>query len=425
MSLINKMLQELDKRHAPQVGQAATSPLAANVRPVKAARVGSEFFWWVLAAIMLLAIAWLGWVMWQLTPRPVVNELALRTSSRAVAGVPALSTQAAPAEESQSASVPLPDVPVQLSSPAPVVNERPVAPVAIVPLPRLDALKLATEITTPIQARTSRAPTPAAKPAVQANAAAANAAAANSAAANAATAKPAAPQSAGKSEAQATTKALTAARTAPVNPVAAAAANDGRIDKRVSASTRERAETEYRRAIGLINQGRMSEGMDGLRSALNLDASYDAARQTLVALLVEQRRFDDAVLVLQRGLDIDPARTDFAMLLARILVDRQEVSGALTVLRKHEPAAGGNADYHAFIAALQQRLGNHKEAIEEYQLALRLSPQAGMWWMGLGISQEASGRKKEAAEAFRQARSSGNLGSDLLAYVDQRLRQLQ
>jgi len=101
------------------------------------------------------------------------------------------------------------------------------------------------------------------------------------------------------------------------------------------------------------------------------------------------------------------------------------VNGALGVMQKYAPAATGNAEYHAFSAALYQRLGRHSDAVEEYQTALRLAPQTGTWWVGLGISQEASDRRKEALTSFQRAQSAANLSQELVAYVDQRLRQLR
>src|SRR5207302_9503717 len=78
-----------------------------------------------------------------------------------------------------------------------------------------------------------------------------------------------------------------------------------------------------------------------------------------------------------------------------------------------------------FAAALFQRLDRHKEAIEQYQAALRLATSAGIWWLGLGISFQAVEQPKEALEAFTRANSAGNLAPDLLGFVEQRLRQLQ
>jgi MSHA biogenesis protein MshN len=167
----------------------------------------------------------------------------------------------------------------------------------------------------------------------------------------------------------------------------------------------------------------MAEGMDGFRAALELDPRHEAARQTLVALLLESKRVDEAAAVLQGGLVANPDNTAFAMLLARILVDRNQVPDALAVLQRHAAPPDRNPDFHAFAGALYQRLGRHDEAILQYESALRLAPSAGVWWVGLGISLQAADRRKEAAEAYGRARSSG-LSTELLAFVDQRLKQL-
>ena len=69
-----------------------------------------------------------------------------------------------------------------------------------------------------------------------------------------------------------------------------------------------------------------------------------------------------------------------------------------------------------------QRLGRHKEAIERYLAAARLAPDDGRWWLGLGLSLESDGRTGEAREAFEHARKGGNLSTELLALVEQKLK---
>ena len=202
-------------------------------------------------------------------------------------------------------------------------------------------------------------------------------------------------------------------------------ADSGKIDRRSSATARDRAEDEFRRGAILVNQGRLAEGMEGLRGALEIDPRHEAARQTLVALLLEARRVDEAVPVLQQGLALNAQNTEFAMLLARIMVERNDVPGALSLLQKHAAPQDRSPEFHAFAAALYQRLDRHAEAIERYQTALRLAPSPGIWWLGLGISHQAARQPKEALEAFTRARSAGNLSPGLVDFVDQRLRQLQ
>jgi MSHA biogenesis protein MshN len=52
---------------------------------------------------------------------------------------------------------------------------------------------------------------------------------------------------------------------------------------------------------------------------------------------------------------------------------------------------------------------------------LRLNPQNGIWWMGLGISLEAQQRRDDAMVAFQRAKASGSLSGELPAFVDKKL----
>ncbi len=381
MSLINKMLQDLDKRHAPQGGLAARAEgLAQHVRPVTPRKIVSDVFWRIMAVAMLVSVGWVAWLVWQLTPRPVVTELAYESASRQV--VPqggtapaALAAPTAPVTAAVTALGPSAGDAAGVGGQLPTASRDKLS---------FDMLRLATEMTTPILER--------ARPVLK-------------------------PATSRKTAAPVRSAALAAASSATVEP--------GKIERRANTTPVERAESEFRRAVALVNQGRIAEGMDGLRNALKISPTHETARQTLVALMLEARRVDEAAEVLQEGLALNPENTGFAMLLARILVERNDASGALAVLQKHPAPPDRNADFHAFAGALYQRLDRHKEAIEQYQAALRLAPSAGIWWVGLGMSYQAAERPKEALEAFNTAKSAGSLAPDLLGFVDQRLKQLQ
>jgi MSHA biogenesis protein MshN len=79
MSLINKMLQDLDRRQA--LGGAAE---AAVVRPSSTPPGRREWFWRILVVLLAVALAWMGWVAIQLLPpRPVATDLAFRAAAQA------------------------------------------------------------------------------------------------------------------------------------------------------------------------------------------------------------------------------------------------------------------------------------------------------------------------------------------------------
>ena len=189
-------------------------------------------------------------------------------------------------------------------------------------------------------------------------------------------------------------------------------------------SPTQRADAEFRKAAMLMQQGRIADAIEGCEAALRLDAGHDAARQTLVALLLEGKRGEDAERVLQDGLKVKPDHTGFSMLLARLQVERGAVEQAVATLEKSLPYADAQADYQAFFAALLQRQNRHKEAITHYQIALRLVPGNGVWLMGYGISLQAVQRTDDARDTFSRALDSKTLSPELQAFVQQKLKEL-
>jgi len=198
-----------------------------------------------------------------------------------------------------------------------------------------------------------------------------------------------------------------------------------RIDKRMKEPTpRQHSDAEFRRAVGLMKQGRIEEAKEGLRSALRLDPTHTTVRQTLAALLVEAGQISEADSVLREGMQLNPVDARLAMTLARVQVSYGSLEEALATLVQAEAQGAGNADYQAFLGTVLQRLSRHEEAISRYLAALQLSPNSGVWLMGLGISLQEEGRLEDAREAFRRARDAENLSPELHAFVDQRLRAL-
>jgi MSHA biogenesis protein MshN len=185
------------------------------------------------------------------------------------------------------------------------------------------------------------------------------------------------------------------------------------------------AENEYRIGANLLNQGRVAEAQERFHAALQQLPGHIGARQALFGLLLQAKRMAEAEQVLQDALRLDAAQPGFAMAMARIQVDRGDTTAAAETLQSAVHVSQANPDYLAFYAALLQRQGRHAQAVEYYQSALALAPRSGVWLMGLGISLQALSRNNEAREAFRRARVADGLSGELQAFVDQRLKQVQ
>jgi len=365
MSLINRMLQDLDRRQALETADA-------GVLRASAARPASrEWFWRVLVVLLTAALAWMGWVAIQLLPRkPLATDLAFVAAGEARARPPAK-------------PVP-PPVVVEPAAPAPIALVAPVAetPPVVAAAPAAlstDALRLATELQTPIIEKPIELPKPAA-----------------------AATKPKA--------------------TAPAPKLAAKPSVDKRERVR---SANDNAESHFRRAALLLNHGRVSEAEEQLVAALQVDPRHGAARQAYVSLLLEQQRVSTARRVLQEALVLEPAQPTFALALARIHAAERDYAAALAVLDSAAPVGQGAADFQAFRGAMLQRLGRHEEALLAYQNAVRDGTPPATAWIGYAISLEAVGKRSLAAQAYRRALTVGPLAAEARDYAESRARALE
>ena len=369
MSLINKMLRDLDARHAPNVDRSA---LPGTLHALPAAPAAAP--WAKVAGGTVLVAAALGAYWMTLRSGPAVQPLQ-------VAVVPGL--------------------------PKPVVVEAPPpALTAIVPPP----------------AAVAEPEKPALPPAAAVVAVAAPAKA--NAPAKAATAKPRAePAAAVRPESKLSGAQERMPAVIPPPPAALVDAGPSAIDKRPrTAPANEAAETEYRKAMAAVRRGATSEAVDGLRTALNLEKKHVSARQALLSVLVEQRQWTEAQALIEEGLALDPAQAGWAMALARLQLEHGKLAEAVETLARHAPYAEQHADYLAFHGLLLQRQKRHGDAAQRYRAALALRPTESRWWYGLGLALESEQKAPEARAAFLRAKETGNLPQELSAVIEQRLR---
>ncbi|MCS0584815.1 tetratricopeptide repeat protein [Massilia pinisoli] len=427
MSLINKMLQDLDARGTPKDGA-----LPGQVKPVERAPArpqGRVIALAVGGAVAVLALGWLGWNQLHRAAKPTpVAVVANPKTAPVVVNVPRSVTGPVQAASVPAASAPAP-------APAPVV-----APPAPAPAPVEAAHAAAADADAPPAKHMTRAERRAERKRLarerkeEEAAARTHAKAEKAAAVRAQDVAPMEPDSEQAREARRAMAQALAARgksvkkssAAMVAAARAAAREEGTKGKHGVQGRQEtaaqRAEGEYRRALVSLQEGRTLDTVASLEQALKYDPAHEAARQTLVGLLIEANRTDEAMRQLQLGLTLDPRQPAMAMLLARLQIERG--GNGIDTLTRTLPHAGNDPDYHAFLAAALARQQRHREAAEQYQLAVRAAPSNGVWWMGLGISLQAEKRTGEALDAFQRARASGGLSQELQGFVERRIQQL-
>src|SRR5438067_1789659 len=103
MSVINKVLRELDQRHA--ISASADHAAPREVRPVRDPGRGHEWLWRIVAALLLVALAWVGWVVYQIQPRRVATDLGIAAGESARREPPRIVAEKTPAQPEPAASL--------------------------------------------------------------------------------------------------------------------------------------------------------------------------------------------------------------------------------------------------------------------------------------------------------------------------------
>jgi MSHA biogenesis protein MshN len=456
VSLINKMLQDLESRKNPQAEAAITKPVYADLKPLNrapSARAPSRRLVMMTALVAVVGVGAYAWTQWG-------NSFVASLSSDKVASKsPPVVARKAVAPRPKPAPVP---APVAVATAAQTEVVTPPASTAPVEKPAEAPAKVAqAQVAPPVTVEPKKPETmPAPKPAVA------------PAGATAKTTKetgywtvsrgetlygisvqtgidllalsrwnslgrepviypgqrlrltPPAKETAALASTMMPGARKSEPKPAPVM-ISSAGAGQGAeavMDKRVKPfSPNEKAESEYRRAADLLQKGRMADAEKHLRLALNVDAAHTPSRELLAGLMLQQGHWREAQALLEQGIDAVPAHYPFAQLLARVHVEHGADHKALVVMEGSRRAGAENPEYVAFLAALYQRAGKHAEAVKTYSEAVTLNPQEGRWWLGMGISLEAVQDRDAAGAAYQRAIQSGVLDDKLLQYARQRL----
>lgn len=215
---------------------------------------------------------------------------------------------------------------------------------------------------------------------------------------------------------------------APVTPEVASAASaietPGTFRREPVNALVAKVDVEYQRAINLLKAGRLDRGASALKAYLIEHPDAPEARITYAQTLIKLGRHQDAAQTLRGALARAPRRAEFARLLGHLLYDQGDLTEAVHVLRAAAPSVRNDVDYHAFMAALYQRLGRHQAAARIYREIVAVQPQHGNAWIGIGISLTALRDISGALAAFKRATADRTLSKAMRDYATAEITRL-
>lgn len=165
------------------------------------------------------------------------------------------------------------------------------------------------------------------------------------------------------------------------------------------------------------NPLRPSPAMEALAQAQNLWST--GAHQEAVELAREALGTAERTNLASPSAGNKSMLASLARELARMEMSQGRVKQALEMLTRLEPTLFTNADVWAVRGNAAQRLGRHGESVAAYLMALKFRPNEARWMLAAAISYANQGQMIDAAELTEKARAGGVLTPEVVAYLKQ------
>ncbi len=192
----------------------------------------------------------------------------------------------------------------------------------------------------------------------------------------------------------------------------------------VSSTPQELAGQAYGEAVHALRGGDRAKAEEMLRRSLEHQPQHIGSLEALSALMLSMGRYQEAEVLVDRGLALVSNHGLLLQLKARLLMHGGETERAVALLEQHLPAVGVSPETHALLAALYQKRRQYQQAAKRYEGLLRIDPSNGVWEMGYAIALESMGQRGDAYRHYEKALNSGRLKSAALTFVEGKVREL-
>ena len=171
--------------------------------------------------------------------------------------------------------------------------------------------------------------------------------------------------------------------------------------------------------------GKLTQATELWQQIRQLEPSRSEAYFELSRLAQVQRNDIAAVQILEQALASGIQDPKLSMALAALALKQQDWAKALSYLH-YEPDIFNYTDFYALKAAALQKTSQHPQAVQVFQQLARQQPEQARWWLGMALSYDAMSQSEQALHAYRQVAVNGvGLSAQSLDYVKKRIAALE
>lgn len=188
-------------------------------------------------------------------------------------------------------------------------------------------------------------------------------------------------------------------------------------------TTEQLATQKMKQAEQALSANNVAKAEKLFEEILMLQPDNKAARKQLAALWFGRKAYQEALNVLAQGIALDPQYSEFRLMQARIYLTQGYSEQAYQVLQGLPFTH--NVEYLATQASVAQQLTKYPQAISAYQQLIKLQPNEARWWLGLAVVYDLTNDYTLALPAYQSALAQGNLSASSVDFVQQRMQELR
>ncbi|MFN0313620.1 MAG: hypothetical protein ACKVQA_01085 [Burkholderiales bacterium] len=197
------------------------------------------------------------------------------------------------------------------------------------------------------------------------------------------------------------------------------------IEKNVlEPNARERAKAALESGLEALGRKAQDEAQQFFIASIAADPRFDRGRQALLSLLLGAQNKAMAEAVALDGAAHGQVKATFAMIGARLQIERGALKEALALLEQERAVGASNPDYLAMWGNALAREQRHGESANKYSEAIALAPKNPAYHVGLGYALRNDGQYAAARAAFQRVSEMEGIGTALSNLAQQQLQSL-
>lgn len=201
----------------------------------------------------------------------------------------------------------------------------------------------------------------------------------------------------------------------------ASSAEKGMVNKHVKPD--QEVNLLIQRAVDQEQKGRSSEALLLLRQAVASYPQSEDARQLLASYLLEAKQDAEAIALLRAGIKSYPEQWMLRKSLAKWQLSHGQPEGVLDSLKPMQASPSQDAELNWMLAMAYQQTGQHTQALPYFERAMNLQPGHAQWYVAYALSLQAAGLSSQALQQLQMAQSLP-LSERMSEFVNQQIRQL-